>query len=78
MSYIATFYTHVAAMLTHRTLTQNGISAHLMPVPRALSSSCGTCVRYEANDPMEALLDRDVEQIAEATPTGYRVLKRFD
>lgn len=77
MIYIATFYTHVAALLSHRALTEQGIPCRMMPVPRSLSSSCGTCVRYEADQTCEALLDRDVEQIAEENGSAYRVLKRF-
>lgn len=75
---VATFYTHAAALLTHRTLTANGIAAKMMPVPRAISSSCGTCVRYEADTPCYEWLDRDVEQVAEQTADGYRILKSFE
>ena len=78
MIYIATFYTHAAALLTHRALTKNGIEAVMQPVPRALSSSCGTCVRYAADDPCFPILDRDAEQVAECTTDGYRVIQRFD
>lgn len=78
MTYIATFYTHAAALLTHRALQRNGCEARMMPVPRELSSSCGTCVRYAAPDPCYALLDRDVEQVVEASDTGYRVLKTYE
>ena len=78
MKYVATFYTHAAALLTHRTLTAIGIEAKMAPVPRALSSSCGTCVRYVASDPCYAQLDRDAEQVAEETETGYRILKTFE
>ena len=48
--YIATFHTHLAAIMAHRALGALNISARMMPVPRALSSSCGTCVRYSAED----------------------------
>ena len=78
MNYVATFYRHAAALLTHRAMTRKGIAAKMAPVPRALSSSCGTCVQYSAPDPCYALLDRDAEQVAEATETGYRILKTFD
>lgn len=78
MIYVATFYTHAAALLTYRALTKNGFSAVLQPVPRSLSSSCGTCVRFEAPDPCYALLDRDVEQVAETAESGYRVIRTYD
>ena len=44
--YIATFHTHLSALMTSRKLTGMGITARMMPVPRKLSSSCGTCVRF--------------------------------
>ena len=43
-----------------------------MPVPRDLSSSCGTCVRYEGTAicPDERMPE-EVEQIVEVTDNGY-------
>lgn len=78
MTYVATFYTHVAALLSHRALIKHDIPARMMPVPRTLSSSCGTCVRYEADDPCESLLDQDVEQIAVITDGTYQIIRRFE
>lgn len=63
--YIATFHTHLAALMTSRSLTALGIRAQMMPVPRKLSSSCGTCVRYHAGDPQLAAMDEDVEAVYE-------------
>jgi hypothetical protein len=37
----------------------------MMPVPRKLSSSCGTCVRYLAEDPNLGAMDEDVEAVYE-------------
>ncbi len=68
--YIATFHTHLSAMRSQRTLSANGISARLSPVPRALSASCGTCVRYEAEDPCVSAMDRDLECIVKCFPDG--------
>jgi len=45
--YIATFHSHFGAMLYSKSLKKQGIAAKLMPVPRKVSSSCGTCVCYE-------------------------------
>ncbi|MCL2820301.1 MAG: DUF3343 domain-containing protein [Oscillospiraceae bacterium] len=45
--YIATFYSHFGALTYFKELQKQGIIAKLMPVPRKLSSSCGTCVFYE-------------------------------
>ena len=63
MKYIATFHTHLSAMLTQRTLAKNGVEAKLTPVPRQLSSSCGTCVRYESDSPRLGDMDQDVERV---------------
>ena len=59
--YIATFHTHLSALMTSRSLTGLGIRAQMMPVPRKLSSSCGTCVRYIAPEPNLDAMDEDVE-----------------
>ena len=61
--YVATFHTHFAALCTFRALSAAGVASTLAPVPRALSSSCGTCVRYSSEDPQLALMHRDFEQV---------------
>lgn len=63
--FIATFHTHLSALMTSRTLTGLGINARMMPVPRKLSSSCGTCVRYLAEEPNLDAMDEDVEAVYE-------------
>lgn len=65
--YIATFHTHLAALMTSRSLTALGVKAQMMPVPRKLSSSCGTCVRYLAEEPELQAMDEDVEAVYEKT-----------
>ena len=52
-------------MMTSRTLTGLGLPSRMMPVPRKLSSSCGTCVRYLAEDAMLDAMDEDVEAVYE-------------
>jgi len=37
----------------------------MMPVPRKLSSSCGTCVRYLAEEAHLPAMDEDVEAVYE-------------
>ena len=63
--YIATFHTHLSALMTSRSLTALGVRAQMMPVPRKLSSSCGTCVRYLSEDPHHSAMDADVEAVYE-------------
>ena len=63
MQYIATFYTHLSAILTDRNLKERGIVSALSPVPRKLSSSCGTCVRFTAEEPSIDAMDVDCEGV---------------
>ena len=63
--YIATFHTHLSALMTSRSLTALRVRAQMMPVPRKLSSSCGTCVRYFSEEPNLDAMDEDVEGVYE-------------
>ena len=63
--FIATFHTHLSALMTSRNLNAKGARASMMPVPRKLSSSCGTCVRYLAEEALLDAMDRDVEAVYE-------------
>ena len=65
MTYIATFFTHFAAVSFARLLKGTDMKPQFMPVPRKLSSSCGTCVRYQAEAPLLNLMDTDVEAVYE-------------
>lgn len=73
-TYIATFFMHFGAIRYQKMCKAMGYEATAMPVPRDLSSSCGTCVKYNAP---EALMDEahdEIEQIVECTDEGYRLL----
>ena len=63
--FIATFHTHLSALMTSRSLTGLGAQARMMPVPRKLSSSCVTCVRYLSEEPHLDAMDEDVEAVYE-------------
>ena len=66
MTYIATFHTHFAAVSFARLLKAfPEMKPQFMPVPRKLSSSCGTCVRYLAQNPNLDAMDEDVEAVYE-------------
>ena len=78
MWYIATFHTHLAALSTYRALCAAGARAQLAPVPRTLSASCGTCVRYEADSPREELLHRDFERVVRMEDEQTVVSNRED
>ena len=76
MNFVATFYTHLSALRTARALEGVGVQAELAPVPRALSSSCGTCVRYSAEDPLLERMDADTEAVYRREEDRYVCLLR--
>ena len=73
--YVATFHTHLSALMTSRNLKSIGVDARMMPVFRKLSSSCGTCVVYAAPGPCLEQMDEDVERVYEIVGEEmYRLL----
>ena len=74
MIYIATFFSHLGAMHCKKLCDRAGLPAKLMPVPRKLSSSCGTCVRVEAQDAEQIPRTEESEPIALEEENGYRIL----
>lgn len=62
--YIATFFTHFDAIQFENHLKKQGVAAQLAPVPRKLSSSCGTCVRFTSETDVPAFDCENVEQLA--------------
>ena len=79
MTYIATFYSHFGAIRFKKLCTATGWNARVMPVPRDLSSSCGTCVRYVGTDyrPSDEIPE-EVEQIVQVTENGYVLLHKAE
>lgn len=69
--YIATFYSHFGAIRYVRELKQQGIIGRTMPVPRNLSSSCGTCVMYESESGFVEDNHDEIEQIVKVTGESY-------
>lgn len=79
MKYIATFFSHFGAIRFNNNCKEKNISAKLMPVPRTLSSSCGTCVSYECDDySLGETISREVEQVVEVLNDGYRECYRAE
>ena len=74
MTYIATFFSHYGAMRCKKLCDEAGLPARMMPVPRKLSSSCGTCVRVEADSADAIPRTEETEQIALEEAGGYRIL----
>lgn len=75
MRYLVTFYTHFAALRSQKNLAAAGISGKLSPVPRQLSSSCGTCLRYEGEGADLELLAADWEAVYRETEEKYVLLE---
>ena len=70
ITYIATFYSHYGAIQFRRNCEGMNLKAEVMPVPRDLSSSCGTCVRFHAESTVPETTE-EVEQIVRVEPQGY-------
>ena len=79
MKYIATFFSHFGAIRFEKNCRTKNVPAKLMPVPRTLSSSCGTCVSYEdSNHDIENFITDEVEQIVEVLDSGYNECYRAE
>ena len=69
--YIATFFSHFGAMAFKKKCDKEGFSAVIMPVPRNLSSSCGTCVKFTGfPKTAETWHSDELEQLAEILENG--------
>ena len=79
MEQIATFHTHLGALRFQRRLTTLGHEAAMAPVPRKLSASCGTCVRFDAPF-QKAWADEDLDAVylAEGKNSYARVFLNGD
>lgn len=58
---VITFHSHYDAMRQKRLLRMNGVEAELVPVPRSLSSSCGSAIVVGKDDLKMDLLIDDIE-----------------
>ena len=72
--YIATFFSHFGAIRFSKELKAAGLTGTMMPVPRKVSSSCGTCVRFAAES-LPALPDDDVEQLFRLVGEEYELVR---
>lgn len=74
--YIATFFSHFGAVRFQHLCVERGWQAQLRPVPRSLSSSCGTCVVFQAAalEAAESLQTPELEQLVLQCGDGYEVV----
>ena len=57
-------------------LRQEGKTGTVMPVPRSLSSSCGTCVRFESDCCVFTDPYGELEQVVKVSEHGYAQVYR--
>lgn len=81
--YIVTFCSHFGAtQFRHDYEEGMGVSVTLMPVPRYLSSSCGTCAAFETDEFVMPDNRDEIEQIVRLEDSnskdGYTVLYSSD
>ncbi len=74
MEYVATFFSHYDAILFAQALKARGIEAKPMPVPRRISSSCGTGVRFQTDLDVAALSREGLEKIYRCDAEGYALV----
>ena len=74
MTYLATFSSQFDSILASRVLHSSGArSTQLMPVPRELSTACGTCVQFDW-DGEPPLVDR-AEHLYRRTGPTWELLR---
>ena len=76
--YVATFHTHFGAMRFAREIERRGWECRMAPVPRKLSSSCGTCVRFAPPEPYAPAQSEDLEAIYRAEGSAYALVQQYE
>ncbi|MEA4860810.1 hypothetical protein SDC9_183005 [bioreactor metagenome] len=74
--FVATFFDHYGAVQFRTWCKQQDLNCVLQPVPRTLSSSCGTCAVYEAPDWETGYDTAQIEAIYEKQESAYALLFR--
>ncbi len=79
---VATFVSHFAAMRFRSLCQKVGWEVELMPVPRSLSSSCGTCASYVPSTEGEPLPEGarkdELELVAREADGGFDIVWRHE
>lgn len=84
IDYIATFFSHFGAIRFQKQCASLGWQAAVRPVPRNLSSSCGTCVFFSTDTlhifcggeaaAVKELLTPELEKVVRVGKEGYEEL----
>ena len=72
MLYVATFHSHFGATRFAKKLRGENVACTLKPVPRRLSSSCGTCAEFETDRDVQSLLTPELEGVYLSDGEGYQ------
>jgi hypothetical protein len=72
--FIATFHSQYGAVQFLKHARDYHIDCRLAPVPRILSSSCGTCAYYTYKDWNPGFVMKDLESIYKASDTSYELV----
>ncbi len=72
--YVVTFFSHYDAVQFAAAAKKAGVAAKLMPVPRRLSSSCGTGAVLSAGpDALDGLVGEGVDKVFCHTDGAYEL-----
>ena len=74
MQYVATFHSHFGATRFHKALRAEHVNCVLKPVPRRLSSSCGTCAQFETDGEPTRYASADVDGLYAVVGEGFELL----
>ncbi len=72
--YMVLFHTHSGAIKFNRKAKRMGFACELMPVPRQLSSNCGVGAKTHYTNPVEDLVDEEIEKIYVSSTDGYSLV----
>lgn len=80
MEYLITFHTHFDAVKYSRNMKKAGCKATLKPVPRKLSSSCGSCVVLSSSEELDLdkIFNEDLERLYQVSGDDFILLKEND
>ncbi len=76
--FIATFFSQYGAVQFLKQARIHKVSCRLAPVPRVLSSSCGTCAHYTCLDWDPGFVMKDLESIYKASGSSYDLVYEYE
>ncbi|MDC7244975.1 MAG: DUF3343 domain-containing protein [Sphaerochaetaceae bacterium] len=78
-NFVATFYSQYGAVQFRRYAKSKKIGCRLAPVPRVLSSSCGTCAHYKGDSWDIGFRMKDLETVYQLKDDGsYEIVHTSD